>query len=280
MSSYASTLGLNLLAALVLMILVWLISLIRRDASIVDSFWGLGFVLLAWLTYSLTDGYGGRSLLLALLVTVWGLRLGIYITWRNWGQGEDRRYQAMRARHGDKFWLVSLGTVFTLQAVLMWIISLVVQLGQIAPQPAHFTWLDIVGVLVWYTGLIFEAGGDWQLARFKADPANKGKVMDQGFWAYTRHPNYFGETLIWWGIFLITLSTPMGVFAAISPLLITYLLLKVSGVSLLERNLTKTKPRYQDYVARTNAFFPWFARRRIVSGTEEIEDTESTTEED
>ena len=280
MSSYAYTLGFNLLAALVLMILVWLISLIRRDASMVDSFWGLGFVLIAWLTHALTDGYGGRSLLLSLLVTVWGLRLAVYITWRNWGQGEDRRYQAMRAKHGDKFWLVSLGTVFTLQAGLMWVISLAVQLGQLEPQPAHFTWLDIVGVLVWYTGLMFEAGGDWQLARFKADPANRGKVMDQGFWAYTRHPNYFGEALIWWGIFLITLSTTVGVFAVISPILITYLLLKVSGVSLLERNLTKTKPQYQDYVARTNAFIPWFPRRRIVSGKEEIEGPGSTMEDE
>jgi len=260
MPLYGAILGVNLLAALALMLLVWLASLIRRDASLVDSFWGLGFVLIAWLTFFRSGGYAGRGLLLAFMVTIWGLRLAVYITRRNWGHGEDRRYQAMRAKHGRRFWLVSLGTVFVFQAVLMWIISLVVQVGQMAARPAHFTWLDLAGVLVWATGLVFEAGGDWQLARFKADPANRGRVMDRGFWAYTRHPNYFGETLIWWGIFLITFSTPSGIFALISPLLITYLLLKVSGVSLLERNLVDTKPEYREYMRSTSAFFPWFRR--------------------
>ena len=278
MSSYLSIFGLNLLASLAFIFLVWLLSLIRRDASIVDFFWGLGFVLITWLTFFRADGNQGRSLLLAIMVTVWGVRLSAYIFLRNRGKGEDPRYRAMRNRQGDRFWIKSLGTVFGLQAVLMWIISLVVQLGQMASEPVSFTWLDLAGIVVWCTGMVFEAGGDWQLARFKADPANRGKVMDQGFWAYTRHPNYFGETLIWWGIFFITLSTPIGFFTIISPILITYLLLKVSGVSLLERNLTKTKPQYHDYVARTSAFLPWFPRRRMVSGTEEIEDATTTEE--
>jgi steroid 5-alpha reductase family enzyme len=265
--SIASILGINLLAALALMFFVWILSLIRKDASIVDSFWGLGFVLIAWITLFNTDGYTGRRILLALLTTLWGLRLCIHITWRNRGHGEDKRYQAMRKQHGPRFWWISLFTVFGTQAVLMWVISLVVQVGQIAASPPHFTWLDLVGVLVWYTGLLFEAIGDWQLARFKADPANKGRVMDQGLWAYTRHPNYFGESLIWWGMFLVTLSTPWGWIAIISPAVITFLLLKVSGVTLLEKSIVETRPKYRDYIESTNAFVPWFPRKKQTAQT-------------
>lgn len=262
--------GINLLAALGLMFTVWLLSLIRRDASIVDSFWGLGFILIAWLTCYQADGFKDRSLLIALLVTIWGLRLSIYITRRNWGKGEDPRYRAMRAKYGAKFPLKSLWIVFGLQAVLMWIIALAAQIGQISSQPEYFTWLDLVGVLFWYTGFIFEAGGDWQMAKFKSDPANRGKVMDQGFWKYTRHPNYFGETLIWWGIFLVALSTPSGLFALISPVLITFLLLRVSGVTMLEKGLVKTKPEYEEYIRSTSAFFPWFPKPK--RKTDHVED--------
>ncbi len=239
--------------------LLWLLSLKLKDASIVDIFWGLGFVLIAVTSYRLADGFAGRKLLLTALVVVWGGRLAGYLARRNIGKGEDYRYQAMRKRHGEQFKFVSLYLVFGLQGVLMWIISLPLQAAQTASQPDRLTLLDWLGVLLWTIGFGFEAIGDWQLARFKADPANKGKVMDRGLWAYTRHPNYFGDAVLWWGYFLIAAATGAW-WTVIGPILMTLLLMKVSGGALLEKTLVKTKPEYQDYVRRTSAFFPWFAK--------------------
>ncbi|MEJ2092512.1 MAG: DUF1295 domain-containing protein [Syntrophobacterales bacterium] len=241
---------------------VWLLSLPTRNASLADIFWGLGFVLIAWLSFGLTGGYLGRKLLLALLTTSWGLRLALHIAWRNWGHGEDRRYQAWRAKRGESFWWVSLFTVFLTQAILLWVISLVVQLGQLSPVPSRLTILDVLGTLVWGVGFVVETVADWQLVRFKADPNNKGRVMNRGLWAYSRHPNYFGETLIWWGFFLITLTTPYGYWAIVSPLTITFLLLKVSGVTLLEKDITERRPEYREYIKNTSPFIPWFPKRK------------------
>ncbi|MEK6285194.1 MAG: DUF1295 domain-containing protein [Acidobacteriota bacterium] len=243
-----------------LMLSVWLLSLIKKDASIVDIFWGLGFVLIAVVCYATTNGYPDRKVLITSLAAVWGLRLASHIFWRNKGKGEDFRYQAMRARFGKRFPIVSLFTVFGLQGLLMWIISLPLQIAQISREPARLTWLDWAGAAIWLIGFLFESAGDLQLARFKADPRNKGKVMDRGLWRYTRHPNYFGDALLWWGCFLIALSTPGGVWTVMSPLIMTGLLMKVSGVALLEKTLTKTKPEYRNYVRRTSAFFPWIPR--------------------
>ncbi|MDX2034121.1 MAG: DUF1295 domain-containing protein [Blastocatellia bacterium] len=239
--------------------LLWLLSLRLRDASIVDIFWGLGFVLIAGTTYLLTDGYEVRRELLTAMVFLWGLRLAAYLAWRNIGKGEDYRYQAMRKRHGERFPIVSLYTVFALQGVLMWIISLPLQMAQLPAQPARLTPLDALGVALWLIGLAFESIGDWQLARFKADPANKGRVMDRGLWAWTRHPNYFGDAVVWWGFFAVAAATGAW-WTAIGPLLMTLLLMKVSGVALLEKTLVKTKPEYQAYARRTSAFFPWFPK--------------------
>lgn len=261
MKPVVNILGLNLLAALLYMYGVWLLSLVKKNASIVDVFWGLGFILIAWLTFYKADGYAARQLLLVLLTTIWGLRLSLHILLRNWGKGEDRRYQAWRDKRGESFGWVSLFTVFLTQAILLWVISLVVQLGQFAPVPNQLTMWDVLGILVWGVGLMFEAVADWQLARFKADPNNKGKVMDQGLWKYSRHPNYFGETLIWWGLFFITFSTPTGYWAVISPITITFLLLKVSGVTLLEKDITERRPEYREYIETTSAFIPWFPKR-------------------
>lgn len=251
----------NLLVVLLLMLTAWVVSLLKRDAGVADSFWGLGFVLVAWTTFAWTDGYLGRRWLLVGLTTLWGLRLSIHITRRNWGKGEDRRYQEWRAGHGASFWWVSLFTVFGLQGLLLWLISLVLQVGQMSAQPAGFTWLDWLGTLLWAVGFSFEAVADQQLARFKANPANSGRVMDRGLWRYSRHPNYFGEALIWWGVFLIALATPGSLWLAISPLTITFLLLKVSGVTLLEKTIVETRPQYRDYMKRTSAFVPWFPKR-------------------
>jgi steroid 5-alpha reductase family enzyme len=255
-------LGLNLLAAVLFMGGVWLLSLPTRNASLADIFWGPGFVLLAWLSFTQTDGYLGRKLLIVFLTSIWGLRLSLHILWRNWGQGEDRRYQAWRAKRGASFWWVSLFTVFLTQAVLLWLVSLSLQIGQVAPTPARLTGLDLLGTLIWAAGFIFETISDWQLARFKADPANRGKVMNRGLWAYSRHPNYFGESLIWWGLFCIALATPFGWWAFISPVVITFLLLKVSGVVLLEKDIVERRPEYREYQESTSAFIPWFPQRR------------------
>jgi steroid 5-alpha reductase family enzyme len=264
MSSFPTLdlLGLNLLAAVLFMGCVWLLSLPARNASLADIFWGPGFVVLAWLSFAQTDGYLGRKLLLALLTTAWGFRLFLHITWRNWGQGEDRRYQAWRAKRGASFWWVSLFTVFLTQAVLLWLVSLAVQIGQLSPSPARLTSLDLLGALVWAVGFSWEAVADWQLARFKADPGNRGKVMNRGLWAYSRHPNYFGESLIWWGLFLIALATPLGWWALVSPLVITFLLLRVSGVTLLEKDIVERRPEYREYLETTSPFLPWFPKKK------------------
>ncbi|MGD8385907.1 MAG: DUF1295 domain-containing protein [Desulfobacteraceae bacterium] len=262
MDSTLTLLGVNLVVVLGFMTGAWLLSLILRDASIADVFWGLGFVLVVWVTFFLADGYLLRKVLLTVLVSLWGLRLAVHIGWRKRGKEEDRRYQAWRTRHGKAFWWVSLFTVFGVQGLLLWVISLGVQAGQVAPEPARLGGLDAAGTLVWLVGFVFEVVGDLQLARFKADPENRGHVMDRGLWAYTRHPNYFGESLMWWGIFLIVLSTPHSLWTVISPITITFLLLRVSGVTLLEKSIEETRPAYRAYKENTSAFLPWFPKKK------------------
>lgn len=252
----------NYLAVLTMMLVGWVISLIYRNVTIVDSLWGLGFVLIAWLTFGMADGFVGRKLLIALLVTAWGLRLMIHLSLRNWGHGEDPRYAAWRKKSGDRFWLVSLVKVFILQSIFLWIIALALQWGQIGQQPDALTWLDYVGLVLWTFGFFFEAVGDWQLARFKADPDQKGRVMNTGLWAYSRHPNYFGESLVWWGLFLIALATS-GWWTVISPLVITTVLLKMTGVALMEKAIVSTRPGYREYIRTTNAFIPWFPKKEV-----------------
>jgi steroid 5-alpha reductase family enzyme len=252
----------NLITVTIMMVAGWLVSLRYKNVTLVDSLWGIGFVVIAWLTFALSDGYSARSLLLAGLTTVWGLRLSIYLTRRNHGKGEDPRYGAWRRQYGNRFWIVSLFNVFLVQALFLWVIALATQLGQMSPVPARLTWLDGLGAFVWATGFIFETVGDWQLARFKADPAHKGRVMDRGLWAYSRHPNYFGEALIWWGIFLIVLATPDSLWTVISPALITITLLKITGIALTEKTILEKRPEYREYIDRTSAFVPWFPKRR------------------
>jgi steroid 5-alpha reductase family enzyme len=241
---------------LAVMFLLWLYSLVIKDASIVDSFWGPGFALIGWVSLILTDGFQPRKLLLVALVTIWGLRLGLHIFIRNHGKGEDYRYKAMRKQHGDKFPLVSLFTVFGFQGLLMWFISMPLQIAQVSKTPDHLTLFDYAGAAVWAIGFLFEALGDWQLKQFKAEPKNQGKVMDRGLWRYTRHPNYFGDATLWWGYYLIACAVPIGFWTLLSPLTMTLFLMKVSGVSLLEKSLKKNKPGYAEYIARTSSFFP------------------------
>lgn len=219
-------------AMLLLGSVAWLYSVWRRDVSIVDSLWSLFFLLAALIFAATAPGLGARGLLLLVLVAVWPVRLSAYITLRNWGHPEDYRYQAIRANNGPRFWLKSWYIVFGLQAVLAWIICL--PLLPAISVPAESGWLDAVALLLFLTGFVFEAGGDYQLARFKADPNNKGRVLDSGLWRYTRHPNYFGEFCIWWAIYLFAVAS--GAWWSIaSPLLMTFLLLRVSGVAMLEK---------------------------------------------
>ncbi|MGA8019440.1 MAG: DUF1295 domain-containing protein [Desulfobacterales bacterium] len=261
MELFTEIILINLTTVVGMMIIGWIISLIYRNVTVVDSLWGLGFVLIAWITLFLSDGYVARRILIAVLVTFWGLRLSLYLTWRNWGKGEDPRYGLWRKESGEKFWIVSLFKVFILQAVVMWCISLAPQFGQMSASPNHLTRLDIVGVCVWTAGFLFESIGDWQLARFKSNPENKGKVMDRGLWAYSRHPNYFGEFLVWWGIFFVALATPGSWWTIFSPVIVTVVLLKMTGIPLTEKAITSTRPGYVEYVRRTNAFFPWFPKK-------------------
>ena len=239
---------------------LWAVSVAVRDSSIVDVFWGSGFVVVAWVGFALGEG-GGRRLLLALLVTAWGLRLTLHLARRNLGKGEDRRYAEMRRRHGARWPLRSLAVVFWLQGALMWAVSLPVQAAMVGGNGAASAALMWIGVALWSVGLAFESVGDLQLSRFKVDPANRGKVMERGLWRYTRHPNYFGDFCVWWALWLVALAAGAAWWTAIGPALMSVLLIRVSGVALLERSLTRRREGYADYVARTSAFFPWPPRR-------------------
>jgi steroid 5-alpha reductase family enzyme len=231
----------------------WLWSLFNKDVSFIDSLWSLMFLLLAGIYAWHTPALTARSKLIVCLTALWAVRLSVHITWRNWGKPEDRRYQAIRRRNEPNFAVKSLVIVFGLQAVLAWIISLPL-LGSISSR-APLGALDALGVLLWIVGMIFEAGSDWQLARFKSDVAHHDQVMDQGLWRYTRHPNYFGDFCVWWGFYLIALSAGAW-WSAAGPLLMSMLLMRVSGVALLERSIGERRPAYDAYVRRTNSFFP------------------------
>jgi steroid 5-alpha reductase family enzyme len=247
-----------LIAALtiaIVMITTWVISLMVNNASIVDIVWGLGFAITSWVLALTIDGDSTRQILLAVMVGVWGVRLGGYLAKRNIGHGEDWRYKAMRKKKGPKFGVISLVTVFGLQGVLMWVVSLPVQFGNADDTPGVGP-IAVMGIIIWVIGLTFEAVGDMQLARFKKNPENAGKVMDQGLWRLTRHPNYFGDALLWWGIGLVGAETGSGVIGLIGPLVMTVFLLRVSGVPMLERSLMKRREGYADYVARTSGFIP------------------------
>lgn len=267
LTTYLTGFGVLLIGA----ILTWLVSLARRNVAIVDSMWSL-FFLAAALTYaSVSAGagatapappnftimwtWGARTVLVVLLVMIWALRLAVYITVRNWGHGEDSRYVAIRRRNDPGFAFKSLYLVFILQALLAWVISLPLLGAALSPAPQSLGWLDVAGIVLWATGLFFETVGDWQLSLFKRDPANRGAVMDRGLWRYTRHPNYFGDFCVWWGLYLIALSGGAW-WSIVGPVLMSTLLMRVSGVTLLEKTIGKRRAGYDEYVKRTNAFFP------------------------
>ncbi|MFF9641727.1 DUF1295 domain-containing protein [Kitasatospora aureofaciens] len=227
----------------------------------VDVAWGLAFTAVAWTGYALSAGHGdlARRLLVTILVTVWGLRLSAHIRWRSRGHGEDPRYDRMLAKAPGGRHAYALRMVYLLQAAIVWFVSLPVQAAQyLTARPGPLTF---AAVALWAVGMFFETVGDWQLARFKADAANRGRILDRGLWAWTRHPNYFGDACVWWALFLLVASEPVGWAFVLSPVLMTYLLAFGSGKPLLERRLGSTKPGWEAYVARTSSFLPRPPRR-------------------
>lgn len=253
--SVPDLLFLNAVIVCVLTAILWLVSVRIRDVSIVDLFWGTGFVVIAWVSVFAQEIVSLRSGWLGVCTTLWGLRLSIYLGIRNHGRPEDYRYAEMRQRRGDSFWWISLFLVFWLQAAIMWVVALPLQVGASAASDMQL--LNWIGVPIWLIGFVFEAVGDYQLARFKR---RGGVVLDQGLWKYTRHPNYFGNAMIWWGLTLIAFE-PNTWWTILSPILMTFLLLKVSGVALLERSLSGRSAEYRDYMKRTSAFIPLPPRR-------------------
>jgi len=237
------------------MTVLWLVSLRMRDSSIVDIFWSLCFVLAASVYAILTpNGIAERKLLSLMLVTIWGIRLSVHLARRNLGKGEDYRYAKWRTEAGQSWWWRSWLKVFALQGILAWIVSAPLLAVQDSTQPLGV--LDVIGAGVWLIGFMFEAIGDWQLVQFKANPANKGKVLSTGLWRFTRHPNYFGDAVVWWGMYMLAVSAG-GWWTIFSPLLMNYLLVNISGVAMLESAMRSRKPEYADYIRRTSSFIPW-----------------------
>ena len=243
--------GFYAIAAIV--VATWMLGTVKRDVSIVDSVWSLLFLAAALVYVRRSSITAPRDAWLVALVTIWALRLAIYLTWRNWGEPEDHRYVKMRKSNQPNFAFKSLFIIFLLQGVLAWIVSLPLIAAANSAQP--LTALDYLGALVVLFGTWFESVGDMQLARFKADPGNRGKVMDTGLWRYTRHPNYFGEFCVWWGFYLMAVAAG-GWWSLPGPLLMSFLLLKVSGVTMLEKDIGERRPGYREYIQRTNTFFP------------------------
>jgi len=247
-------------AVLGCMLILWAISIRISDMSIVDIFWGPGFGLVALVSFALSahSGVASRRLLVTGLTVAWGVRLGSYLWWRNHGKGEDPRYTEMfRNRIVKNLHWHTLVQVFLLQGLLIWLISMPVQVAEFLARPVSLSLPAYLGTLLWIIGFGFEAIADRQLARFKADPAHRGRVMDRGLWRYTRHPNYFGNACLWWGLWLIACDSWIGLVTVFAPILMTHFLVNVTGKKLLESRLSTSRPDYVAYVARTSGFFPW-----------------------
>lgn len=236
---------------------IWLVSVILRNAGIVDMFWGAGFILAEAIYFFQTDTGLLHNRLIFILTVVWGLRLSVHLALRLWGKPEDFRYAEFRRKYGvHRYWWVSFFQTFLLQGLLMWLISLTLLGAHALDGTPRFYLLEIFAGLVWMTGFLFEAGGDYQLSRFRSNPANKGKLLTSGFWKWTRHPNYFGDAAVWWGFGLFAIASSHLITIA-GALIMTYLLVRVSGVALLEKSLKQSKPGYEEYMSRTSAFLPF-----------------------
>jgi steroid 5-alpha reductase family enzyme len=244
-------------AAFSMMTAIWIYSLVLKDASLVDRFWGAGFVLIAWVVAWVAPSFTSAKALMLTLVTIWGLRLSLYIHLRNRRHGEDYRYAEMRRRHRKRFWWYSYISVFSLQGALMLMVAAPVIYVLSCPEANNLNIAAVTGAVFWTVGFIFEAGADWQLQSFKKNPANKGQLLKNGLWSITRHPNYFGDALQWWGLGIMAFPYGRaGLLTFIGPVVMTLFIRKVSGVDLLEKSLRHSKPGYAEYIANTPAFFP------------------------
>jgi steroid 5-alpha reductase family enzyme len=239
-------------------LLGWVVSLLRNNVTHVDSMWSLFFVIAALTCYYLTKESNLRSQVVLVLVSIWAIRLFVYLTWRNWGPHEDHRYVQIRRNNEPHFWLKSIYIIFGLQAVLAWLISM--SLFGAINSSAPINLLDYLGIFLVIFGFFWETIGDLQLTRFKSNPSNNGKVLNTGLWRFSRHPNYFGEFCIWWGLYAMSMAAGAW-WTLISPILMTLLLLKVSGVTLLESTITERRPAYVDYIKNTNVFLPWIPKK-------------------
>ena len=259
---FGLTLLITAVSLLALMAVTFGVALVAGRHSVVDTTWGLGIALAAVVGLFVSAGHGqpGRRYLLLAAAVLWGLRLSGYVTWRNHGKGEDPRYRDLLAKARGNPGLYALRSIYLLQAVTLWLACLPIQAGMLERAPAGP--VTVIGGLLWLGGFIVESAGDWQLARFKADPAHRGQIMDQGLWRYTRHPNYFGDFCMWWGLFLIALGSVAELPTIIGPLLMTFILTRGTGQRLTDRRMAATRPKYADYEARTSGFFPMPPRRR------------------
>ena len=251
------------LLVVVLMTALWLVSVLIKNVSIVDLFWGMGFILVNTYYFISSGEFYLRKTVVFVFVLIWGLRLSIYLASRNIGKGEDFRYQEFRRKYGkENYWWISYFQVFLLQGLLIILVSLPLFAVNYYTSSNELNWLDYFGIILWLIGFIFESVGDYQLTTFKKNPSNKNKVLDTGLWKYTRHPNYFGDAAVWWAFAFFSLATESFWFVSGS-LLMTFLIIKVSGVALLEKSLNNQKPKYQEYIKRTSSFFPWFPKSKL-----------------
>jgi steroid 5-alpha reductase family enzyme len=240
-------------SVLLVVSVLWMISVAIRDASIIDMFWGLLFVIMAWTLFAMQLGAGAlKPFVFLFLVTAWGMRLAVHLTARNLGEGEDNRYRLWRHHGGETWWLKTYWRIYLFQGGLALIVATPVIAAFYGPEV--FTTVTWLGVIIWALGLGIESTADIQLTRFRADPDNEAKVMDAGLWRYSRHPNYFGDALMWWGLGLFTLS-PMTLWSLLGPLAMTVIFLSLSN-NVIERGLNKRHPAYEAYVKRTSVFVP------------------------
>ena len=251
-------------AALIILALVtvlWIWSVFIKNVSIVDIFWGVGFVFVNAFYVFMSGDLNARKILILILVSIWGFRLAIYLAYRNIGNGEDFRYQEFRKNYGPKrYWWFSFFQTFLLQGALIMIVSLPLLGINSSASKGTLNVLDYIGIIVWLIGFTFEAVGDFQLSRFKNNYKNKEKVLNTGLWKYTRHPNYFGDSAVWWAYAIFSLAAG-SYWQIIGSIVMTLLIIKISGVSLLEKTLKDTKPQYRNYIEKTNSFLPWFPKK-------------------
>lgn len=256
-------LAVNFAVAIGAVLILWLISIPLRDASIIDMFFAVIIMAVVGVSFLIGNGAPPRKTLICALVAIWGIRITVHLIKRNWGHGEDVRYTKLRSWVPDdrSFYWLSLRKVFLLQGVVLWFASLPVQVAQVYSTPTAIGWLAYCGIAVWAVGFLFETIADIQLTRFRADPGNRGAILNTGLWRYSRHPNYFGELCVWWGLFLIACENPIGWLTIIGPLAYTYLVVNITGQRTLEKKLARERPGYADYMATTSGMIPMPPRR-------------------